>query len=150
MISQLYIAIAISAVSVAIGFGAAWKIQNGLQAEGEVERVQQTLRTIQESAARDIRKIDNVVAAQNAATIRARVLRDDADSARRALVGVRDAATARVLAAQADHAACIDASIALNDVFQTVSTERRELSEKADRHVNDIQTLTDACTNGND
>ena len=141
---QIIIALAIAAASATTGFGTAWKIQSLRADAKELEIVQQTLRTTQEQAAHAARLSKQLADAQNSATIRERGLRADAAASRVALVSVSDATGSALRSAQTDHAACIVASTALGDVLETVSTERRELSEKADRHVSDIRTLIDA------
>ena len=141
---QLIIAAIIAAASFGGGFGAAWKIQNGIAAEKENEHVQQTLRATQESAATAIRRADNVIAAQSAAALRERRLRADAASSRDALVGLSHAADEALSRAQATHAACLVTADAASELLITVSTERRELAEKADRHVNDIKMMQEA------
>lgn len=144
MSPQLIIAAIIATASFGGGFGAAWKIQNGIAAEKENEYVQQTLRATQDSAAAAIRRADNVIIAQSEAALRERRLRADAASSRDAVGRLSHAADEALSRAQATHAACLVTAAAASELLITVSTERRELAEKADRHVNDLKTLTDA------
>jgi chromosome segregation ATPase len=128
----------------AMGFGAGWKVQQWRFDAQEAERAKRELVAIQSAAEADLRRQAAIASAQDAAVRRERQLRNDAAGSRDALVGLSHAADAALRAAEASHGACLNRATALSDVLETVSTERRELSEKADRHVSDIQTLTDA------
>ena len=143
---QLIIAAIIAAASFGGGFGAAWKIQNGIAAEKEKQHVQQTLRATQEAASRDIRNLDNVIAAQNAATVRDRRLRLDAAGSRSALVSLSHAADAALRSAEADHATCIVRANSLAIVLKELGRSGGELAEKADKHTNDVQSCRDSVT----
>ena len=138
------IALAIALASSATGFATAWKIQDYFIVKKENEYVEQTLRATKDAAAEAAKRSDNIIAAQNAATVRERSLRADAASSRDALIGVSHATGEALRAAQSNHAACLASANALGAVFETVTAERRELAEKADRHVVDVQTLLDA------
>lgn len=128
----------------AMGFGAGWKVQQWRFDAQEAERAKRELVAIKNSAEADLRRQAAVASAQDGAVRRERQLRDDAAGSRNALVGLSDAADAALRAAEASHATCLNRAVALGAVLETIATERRELSEKADRHVLDIQTLTDA------
>jgi alkyl hydroperoxide reductase subunit AhpF len=110
----------------------------------ELEHVQSTLRATQLAAQNAARLSQQLADAQNSAAVRERSLRADAAASRVALIGLSAATGSALRSAKTDHATCIVASTALGDVLETVSTERRELSEKADRHVSDIRTLIDS------
>lgn len=144
MSPQIIIAIVIALSAGATGFGTAWKIQDYFIVKKENEYVEQTLRATKESAAEAEKRSSNIIAAQNAATVRERSLRADAASSRDALIGVSHATGEALRAAQSNHATCLASATALGAVFETVTAERRELAEKADRHVIDVQTLLDA------
>jgi lysozyme len=122
----------------------AWKIQSMRADAKELEHVQQTLRATQLAAQNAARLSQQLADAQNSAAVRERSLRADAAASRVALIGLSAATGSALRSAKTDHATCIVASTALGDVLETVSTERRELSEKADRHVSDIRTLIDS------
>ena len=144
MTPQLIIALVIAAASFGGGFASAWKIQNGIAAEKENEYVQQTLRATRDAAATAIRRADNVIIAQSEAALRERRLRADAASSRDAVGRLSHAADEALSRAQATHAACLATAAAASELLITVSTERRELAEKADRHVNDIKMMQEA------
>ena len=144
MIPQLYIAIAIAVASSATGFGTAWKIQSWRAAEKENEIVQQTLLATQVAAKTAIRRADNIIAAQNNAALRDRVLRADAAGSRNALIGLSLAADEALRRAEATHDACLVTANAQNIVLNQCGARYRDLAETADRHASDTQTLIDA------
>lgn len=153
MTPQIYIVGAIALASFGGGFGAAWKIQNGLQAEGEVERAKQTYETSLESqrlAHRSQTEDDQrVIAAQNAAALRQRVLRDDADRLRSAYVGLSNDSSVALSSALESHDACIKSATAQDFVLSQCGERYSSLAQAASGHVSDIQTLTEAwprCT----
>ena len=135
---------AIWALIAFFSFGGAWKIQDWRYDAKEKERVEAKLVEVRVSAARDLRWMDAVFAARDKAAERAVVNRRDADGARTALIGLSNAADRALREAESSHAACIKSAAALDDVLKTVSGERRELSEKADRHVDDLITCREA------
>ena len=141
---QLIIAAALFVAGLGSGFGAAWKIQSGIAAEKEAENVKQTLRSTQDAAKTAIRRADNVIQAQSAAALRERVLRADAAGSRSALDGLRDAAAEALRTASASTDACIATATTASELLIAVSNERRELAEKADRHVSDIKMMQEA------
>ena len=86
-----------------------------------------------------------VTEAQNDARKREITLRADADGARGELDGLRieiDAARDQLATASRDAAA--QRAVAVGAVLQDCSRRYSGLAEKADRHVNDIRTLTDS------
>lgn len=124
------------------GFGSGWTIQNWRYGAKENERAQQTLVQIQASAASNIRRADNVIAAQNRANDRAVVLRRDVDSSRVELGRLRDElARSR---SSLTVAACPDRAAALGDVLAECAGAYQDLAGKTDRHTSDIHTLIDA------
>ena len=141
---RTYICIGAVVVAFVFGWSAAWKIQNGLQAEREGKIVQQTLLATQAAAANAIRRVDNVIAAQNAAMLRDRVLRADAAGSRNALIGLSLAADEALRRAEATHDACLVTANAQNIVLNQCGARYRDLAETADRHASDTQTLIDA------
>ena len=126
------------------GFGSAWKIQDWRYGAREAEHAQQILADQRLSAAVAIRRADNVIDAQNAATIRDRGLRDAAAGARAALVGLHDAAGRAMRDAEASHSTCVDAATAQRAVLTQCAESYQGMAEVADRHVSDIKTLIDA------
>ena len=144
MSPQLIIALVIATASFGGGFGAAWKIQNGIAAEKENEYVQQTLRATRDAAATAIRRADNVIIAQSEAALRERRLRADAASSRDAVGRLSHAADEALSRAQATHAACLNTASAQSVVLNQCAVEYRGLAETADRIESDRQTLVEA------
>lgn len=141
---QLIIATIIAAVGFSGGFGVAWKIQAGIITEKEAQHAKQELANAQQSAAADIRRLDNTIAAQNAATARTVGLRRDRDSALTELGRLRDAVNSAVQTASTSPVACPERAAALGDVLTELGRAGAELAEKADRHASDVKTLTEA------
>ena len=141
---QLIIAAVIAATAFAGGFGTAWKIQAGNINAKEAAHAKQELANVQQSAAADIRRLDNAITAQNAATTRSVALRRDADLARTELGRLRNAVTSAVQTSRTDPVACPDRAAALADVLTELGRAGAELAEKADRINSDRQTLIDA------
>lgn len=144
MSPQLIIAAIIATASFGGGFGAAWKLQNGIAAEKENEYVQQTLRATQDAAATAIRRADNVIIAQSEAALRERRLRADAASSRDAVGRLSHAADEALSRAQATHAACLVTASAQSVVLNQCANEYRSVAEDADRAISDRQTLIDS------
>lgn len=136
--------IIIAAVIAAIGFGGGWKIQEWRYGAKENERAKQVLVDQRLAAATAIRRADNVIEAQSAAAVRAVGLRRAADGSRAALVGLHDAAASALRAASASQAACLERATALSELLGTVAAAGGDMAEKADRHANDVRTLSEA------
>ena len=141
---QLIIAAVIAATAFAGGFGTAWKIQAGNINAKEAAHAKQELANVQQSAASDIRRLDNAITAQNAATTRTVALRRDRDSALTELGRLRNAVNSAVQTANTDPVACPERAAALGDVLTELGRAGAELAEKADRHASDVKTLTEA------
>jgi len=137
----LIAALVSAAVSGAAGFGLAWRLQtatiNSIELESANERISQQ-RTARQNTER---LMAQYASAQSNATVRAITLRRDAVSAADVGSGLRLKTADAVRTAASDPALCSDTATALGELLTTVSTERRELAEKADRHVIDIQAL---------
>lgn len=138
----------IAAVIAAASFGSAWTIQDWRYGAKEADRDRQTYETTLESqrlAHRAQTQDDQrVIAAQNSAALRQRVLRADADASRAALIGLSAAASEALSRAIQSHDSCLATAHATSELLVAVSTERRELAEKADGHVSDLKTLIQA------
>lgn len=132
------------AIVASVAFFGGWKVQGWHRDSLEKERAEQKLADVRLSAAVSIRRADNVILAQNAAAARAAVARADADRARSELDGLRAASDAAVSAARASHEACVVTASAQSNVLKQCGESYRGLAEIADRHVNDIKTLTEA------
>ena len=126
------------------GFGSGWTIQNWRYGAKETEREQQKLAYIQQSAAADIRRLDNAITAQNAATTRAVALRRDRDSALTELGRLRLEVNSAVHTANTDPVACPERAAALGDVLTELGRAGAEIAGQADWHASDIKTLTEA------
>ena len=144
MSPQIIIAAVIAATAFAGGFGTAWKIQAGNINAKEAAHAKQELANVQQSAASDIRRLDNAITAQNAATARAVGLRRDRDSALTELGRLRLAVNSAVHTANTDPVACPERAAAIGDVLTELGRAGAELAEKADRINSDRQTLIDS------
>jgi len=133
-----------AAVLALAAFGSAWQIQDWRYGAKEQENAQHQLAAQRQAAATAVRRVDNVIEAQNAAAVRDRGLRIDAAGARTALVGLHAAAADAMRAAAASHDACVDRAAAIGDVLKESTDRYAELGQKADRHASDVKTLTDA------
>lgn len=141
---QLIVALIIVAVSA----GTTWRIQSWYYNAKEADRDRQNYEINLESE-RLARRAESgnatrTITALNAANARAAARSRDADSSRAALNSVSYAAGEALRTAQRSHDACLATAAATSELLVAVSTERRELAEKADGHVSDIKTLTDS------
>ena len=136
--------IAIVALAAALGFFSAWWVQDARYQAKEIERVQQDLYVTRTNAASSIRRADNVLKAQSDALLRNILLRNAADSARRALIGLSDATEAAMRDAKTAHSACLERTVAVSAVLNSCGAKYQELGEIADRLNNDRQTLLQA------
>ena len=135
--------IIIAAVIAATGFGAAWKIQDRRFDAKEKAHAEQKLAQIQHNAAASIRRADNVIAAQNAATARSVAIRRDRDSAYAELDRLRD--TLRTMPGAGDTTtACADRTDPARELFADCAAQLTDMAGKADRINSDRQTLIDA------
>ena len=135
--------IIIAAVIAATGFGAAWKIQDRRFDAKEKAHAEQKLAQIQHNAAASIRRADNVIAAQNAATARSVAIRRDRDSAYAELDRLRD--TLRTMPGAGDTTtACADRTDPARELFADCAAQLTDMAGKADRVNSDRQTLIDA------
>ena len=136
--------IIIAAVIAATGFGAGWQIQAWRQNEKEKDHAEQKLAQIQHNAAASIRRSDNVIAAQNAATARSVAIRRDRDSAYAELDRLR-AQLAQPMPGTGDTAtACVEPGSKRNDVLLECLASYEALARDADLWKNDALMLRDA------
>ena len=141
---QLIIAAVIAATAFAGGFGAAWKIQAGNINEREAQYAKQELANVRSSAASDIRRLDNAITAQNAATARSVALRRDRDSALTELGRLRLAVNSAVPSTCDAASAGTERANATNQLLLECAEQLTDLAEKADRHASDVKTLIEA------
>lgn len=144
MTPQLIIAGVLFASGSVAGFGAAWKWQAYRMDAKELEHVQQQLANERSAATTAIRRTETVIAAQSAAAVRERNLRNDAAGARSAAISLHDAAAAAMRDAAVSHAACTERIGAIGELLGTVEEAGRSMAEKADRHALDAETLSAA------
>lgn len=131
----------IAAVIALGGFGSAWKLQDWRYGAKENERVQQQLNEERLSAKKAMRQSERVIEAQSAAQVRVIALRRDVDGARSESERLRASRDEALRIASTSHAACTERITAFDNVLGTVEAAGRAVSEKADRHANDVQTL---------
>lgn len=144
MTPQIIIAAVIAATGFAGGFGLAWKIQAGTINKKEAQYAESKLAQVQQSAAADIRRLDNTITAQRAATTRAVALRRDRDRAHSELERLR-IALQRDLPGSGDAAtACTERTNTARELFLECAAALVEMGGRADRHANDAQALMDA------
>jgi len=138
----------IAGVIAAASFGGAWSIQEWRYGAKEADRDRQNYETVLESqrlafraqTAMDKRFID----AQNAATLRNRVLRDDVDRLRISISGLSHDSAEALRRADTTHNACRDVANTQNDILNQCVGKYRAVAEDADRAISDRQTLIDA------
>ena len=141
---QLIIAAVIAATAFAGGFGTAWKIQAGNINAKEAAHAKQELANVQQSAAADIRRLDNAITAQNAATTRSVALRRDRDSALTELGRLRAAATSAVPSTCDAAGTGVERADPARELFLSCAEQLTDLAGKADRINSDRQALIDA------
>lgn len=133
----------IAAIIAAASFGTAWRIQDWRFDAKEKTHAEQKLAQIQHNAAASIRRADNVIAAQNAATARSVAIRRDRDSAYAELDRLRD--TLRTMPGAGDTTtACADRTDPARELFADCAAQLTDMAGKADRINSDRQTLIDA------
>lgn len=130
---------------IALGsFGTAWKVQDWRYGAKEAEHAEQQLENERLAAKGAIRRQDAVIAAQSAAAVRERNLRNDAAGARSAAISLHDAAAAAMRDAAVSHAACTERIGAIGELLGTVEEAGRSMAEKADRHALDAGMLVES------
>ena len=141
---QIIIAAVLAAIGFAGGFGTAWKIQAGNINAKEAAHAKQELANVQQSAASDIRRLDNAITAQARATHRAVALRADLDSAHSELGRLGNAINSPVpITCDATSTGAIPATTG-NQLLLECAAELTDLAGKADRHASDLRTLIEA------
>ena len=131
-------------IAATIGFGAAWTYQGKQLAEQDLAHANERI-ALQAAARKTIeRNTSALAAAQNGAVVLATKSRADADSARteRERLQSQSAETLRSAAASLD--ACLVAANSFRVVFDNCSTSYESLAGNAQRHTDDIKTLTAA------
>jgi hypothetical protein len=130
-------------VAAAIGFGAAWKVQDWRMTAKEMQRAELQLSMERELARNERLRQKNAMDAISRSRIREQTLRRDVDAARLSVAGLRQSTDAAVQSAGADLATCVERTAAIGQLLDQCAGEYQGLAEKADRHVFDIRTLID-------
>lgn len=133
----------IAAIIAAASFGTAWRIQDWRFDAKEKTHAEQKLAQVQLSAAADIRRMDNTIQAQRAATSRAVALRRDLDSSRSELERLRDT-LANMPRASATASTCAESGSKRNVVLLECLASYEALARDADLWKNDALMLRDA------
>lgn len=133
-----------AAVAGALGFTLAWQLQAGNIAKMEIDHANTRLAAAAAARQTIERTTHQVITAQNNAASRVFVLRRDADASRNSLVGLRESTDHAMRAAAADLDACNSNTATTNQLFNQCGAELQTLGERADGHVSDIKTLSDA------
>lgn len=136
--------IIIAAIIAAASFGTAWRIQDWRADAKEKTHAEQKLAQVQHSAAVQIRRADNVIVAQNAATSRAVALRTDRDRAYSELERLRDTLARPVPGTSAAADACPESGSKRNVVLLECLASYEALARDADLWKNDALMLRDA------
>lgn len=131
----------IAAIIAAASFGTAWRIQDWRFDAKEKTHEEQKLVQVQHSAAVQIRRADNVIVAQNAATSRAVALRTDRDRAYSELERLRDTLARPVPGTSAAANACPERTDPARQLLSECAAQLTDLAGKADRHASDAMTL---------
>lgn len=134
----------IAAVIAAIGFGGGWQLQSWRYGAKEAQYAEQKLAQIQQSAAADIRRLDNTITAQRAATARSVALRGDLDSALSELERLRLALASSVPGTGDAAGSCAVRADPARELFLGCAAALVEMGGIADRINSDRQTLIDA------
>lgn len=140
MTPQLIIAATIAAV----GFGSGWQVQSWRYGAKEKANAEQKLVEVRQSAAASIRRLDNVLVAQNAGAARAIRLRGDLDSARTELDRLRNAIARTMPGASDTTGTCAVPADPARQLLLACATELVEMGGAADRHASDAMTLQQA------
>lgn len=134
----------IAAIIAAASFGTAWRIQDWRFDAKEKTHEEQKLVQVQHSAAVQIRRADNVIAAQNAANTRAVALRTDRDRAYSELERLRLALASSVPGTGDAAGSCAVRADPARELFLGCAAALVEMGGRADRHASDAQALIEA------
>ena len=140
---MIYTHAAAALIAASIAATGAWQIQNWRFDAKEKAHAEQKLVEVQQAAAASIRRMDNTLAAQNAATARSVGLRRDRDSAYAELGRLRDT-LANMPRADATGDACPDRADTTRELFLECAAELVEMGGIADRHASDALMLQQA------
>lgn len=134
----------IAAIIAALGFGSGWQIQSWRYGAKEKANAESKLAQVQQSAAASIRRVDNTLDAQNAATARSVGLRRDRDSAYAELDRLRAQLFRTMPGASSTTGTCPNRADPARELLATCATELVEMGGIADRHASDALMLQQA------
>lgn len=141
---MIYAHAAVALLAAVVAATGTYKIQSWRYGAKEAEHAQQQLENERLAAKGALRRQDAVIAAQSAAAVRERNLRNDAAGARVAAISLHDAAAAAMRDAAVSHAACTERIGAIGELLGTVEEAGRSMAEKADRHALDAGMLVES------
>lgn len=131
----------ITAIIAGVGFYGGWHVQTIRYTAKVAAHAKQELAQVQQSAAASIRRMDNVITAQNAAAVRGVGLRRDRDRALSELERLRSAIAGTVPVTSDAPGACVERTNTADQLLLECAADLTELAGKADRHASDVQTL---------
>lgn len=134
----------IALVSAVAGFALAWQLQAHQIVKLELEKTNERISQQRAARAASERHQAQIAAAQVASANRGIRNRAAAGVASDVGNGLRLTTAAAVRAVTGDPAACSDTAAALGAVFNEAVGELQTLAATCDRHVSDIQTLTES------
>lgn len=134
----------IAVLSAAVGFGAAWKLQGHQLTKQELNHANERIAIARANRAALERNQNAVLAAQNAATVRAVAMRRDVDAARAAAVGLRDDIDVASRAAATSLDACTVTATTYGRLLIASVEEYRSLAAVCTRHVSDLRTFVES------
>jgi hypothetical protein len=129
------------AVAASVAGWGMYELQEGRYARKELDHVQQHAEETREALTMERKRAEGVRAAQDEGTRRLSALRADANRARDAVDGLRDATTAVLKHADTSLQACTVAAGTLGTVFNQCSAAYQGMAEAADGHSSDAMTL---------
>ena len=136
---QVFIALSIALT----GFSSGWLINGWRYASKEAERAKQELVDIQQSAAANIRRADNVIQAQNLASKRLVKLQIDNSAAHTELDRLRSQLTSMPRPSVSAEA-CTERADTTTDILLECAARYTEMAATADRWQNNAVTLDEA------
>ena len=134
----------IAAIIAALGFGSGWQIQSWRYGAKEKANAESKLAQVQQSAAASIRRVDNTLDAQNAATARSVGLRRDRDSAYAELDRLRAQLFRTMPGASSTTGTCPNRADPARELLAACAAELVEMGGIADRHASDALMLQQA------
>lgn len=141
---MIYAYVYTAVISAALAATGAWQVQNWRADAHEKDRLAAQAMDQRSAYVLEQKRSASVIVAQNNGRAREARLRSDAADLRGTVDGLQRDTAAAVQASRASLDACAIAAAAIGELYVASETANRDLTEKADRHVSDIQTLMDA------